>query len=343
MRKSTILKTMVVAAVLLVWVSAAMPACTDNDYVPDTLRYGESKCIRVCRNQAYPAIQLLGRRYGAQNVPILSLTPGCNASNSNCDFTCTAITPPPWPWPFGGPFGEQVYFGENNCFWMFLWYDSSHNDNTWWLEIYTMNYAACAGCFCLSFDDQLPVELSSPLAATPGDNEVTLRWATASEAENDHFEIQRDGTQMGTVAGLGTSSTGRSYSWKDNNAQNGSTYTYTLESVDLNGNRHALGNVTATPLEHSPAAVTEFQLYQNYPNPFNPTTSIAFDLPASANVTLKVFNPMGSEVTTLANREYGAGHHNVDFNGNNLTSGLYFYSIQTDDGFSATRKMLLIK
>lgn len=339
MRKSTVLKTMILAVVLLVWVSAAMPQCTSS--VPDTLLYGESKCIRVCPDTAYAAIQLLGVRYGSENVPILSLTPGCNESNTSCNFACTPITPPSWPFPWGGPFGEPMYFGENDCFWMFLWYDSMLNDNTWWLEIYTWDCPG--GCFCLGFDDQLPVELSSPLAATAGDNEVTLRWATASESENDYFEILRDGVSAGTRAGLGTSSTGRTYAWSDNNVQNGTTYTYTLESVDFNSNRHALGNVTATPRENSAAAVTEFRLYQNYPNPFNPTTSIAFDLPASANVTLKVFNPMGAAVTTLVNREFAAGHHDVNFNGSNLTSGLYFYTIQTDNGFTATRKMLLVK
>ena len=340
MRKSTTLKTMLLTAVLLVWVSAAMPACTDNDYVPDTLRYGESACVRVCRNQAYPAIQLLGRRVGAENVPILSMTPGCNAGNTTCDFTCTAITPP-WPLVLGGdPFEPDQYYGQNACFYIWLHHD---HDNSWFMEIYTVNNAACQGCFCLSFDDQLPVELSSPLAAAAGNNEVTLRWATASETNNAQFEIRRNGVIAGSVAGLGTSTTGRAYTWKDNNAQNGTTYAYQLESVDLNGSRQILGSVSATPQENGAAAVTEFQLYQNYPNPFNPTTSIAFDLPDAANVTLKIFNPMGAEVTTLANREFGVGHHSVDFSGNNLTSGLYFYTIQTDNGFSATRKMLLVK
>ncbi|RPH92357.1 T9SS C-terminal target domain-containing protein, partial [candidate division KSB1 bacterium] len=82
---------------------------------------------------------------------------------------------------------------------------------------------------------------------------------------------------------------------------------------------------------------------QNYPNPFNPATRLSFDVPVAANVTLKVYNPLGAEVATLVNRDMNPGHHSVDFDGAQLTSGLYFYSIQVGDAYKATRKMLLVK
>ena len=97
----------------------------------------------------------------------------------------------------------------------------------------------------------------------------------------------------------------------------------------------------------------EFALYQNYPNPFNPTTTIKFDLPFDANVTLKVFNLLGQEITTLINNSFfKAGRYNEEFSFKGLASGIYFYRISmeavgatTSDvtHFKSIKKMLLLK
>ena len=87
----------------------------------------------------------------------------------------------------------------------------------------------------------------------------------------------------------------------------------------------------------------EFSLSQNYPNPFNPTTSIRFELPNTSNVTLKVYNVRGQLVEILVNNEQvSAGYKEVEFDATNLSSGIYFYSIQAGN-FKATKKMILIK
>jgi hypothetical protein len=86
-----------------------------------------------------------------------------------------------------------------------------------------------------------------------------------------------------------------------------------------------------------------FSLEQNYPNPFNPKTSISFGIPVGANVTLKVYNMNGQEVATLYNNEFlSEGIRRVEFDGSNLSSGVYFYSITTSE-FSDIKKMILIK
>ncbi|MBI3110369.1 MAG: T9SS type A sorting domain-containing protein [Ignavibacteriales bacterium] len=90
------------------------------------------------------------------------------------------------------------------------------------------------------------------------------------------------------------------------------------------------------------AIPVEFALHQNYPNPFNPTTTISFLLPQSGNVVLKVVNMLGQEVTTLVNEKRDAGTHSVTFDASSLTSGVYFYTL-TSQNFVAARKMLLIK
>jgi len=97
-----------------------------------------------------------------------------------------------------------------------------------------------------------------------------------------------------------------------------------------------------------------FDLYQNYPNPFNPTTTISFNLPTAAMVTLKIYNTLGQEITTLLNREeMQDGSQEADFDASTLPSGVYFYQLKVEgipdeDGitgqtFTAIRKMLLVK
>jgi hypothetical protein len=85
-----------------------------------------------------------------------------------------------------------------------------------------------------------------------------------------------------------------------------------------------------------------FNLGQNYPNPFNPSTSIRIELPERSFVTLKVFDMVGREVTTLVNGFQEAGSHNIAFNAAGLTSGVYFYRISTEK-FTETKKLVLIK
>jgi hypothetical protein len=85
-----------------------------------------------------------------------------------------------------------------------------------------------------------------------------------------------------------------------------------------------------------------FSLEQNYPNPFNPATKITFDIPSKENVTLKVFNILGQEVTTLVNNELDAGRYTVDFNASSLASGMYIYKI-TAGNYQDSKKMTLIK
>jgi len=86
----------------------------------------------------------------------------------------------------------------------------------------------------------------------------------------------------------------------------------------------------------------EYKLSQNYPNPFNPHTRIDYSIPKSGVVTLKVYNLLGKEVSTLVSENKSAGSYSIIFNGSNLTSGIYFYRL-TAGNYIETRKMLLIK
>jgi hypothetical protein len=213
---------------------------------------------------------------------------------------------------------------------------------------------ACPNMFCGTFgldflgevedymigEAQLSVELQN-FEVVPGDGAVTLRWITASETHNDHFEIVRDGVTIRRVATQGNGAAQHTYTFTDNGLVNGTTYTYELAAIDENGGRQSLRTLSAAP-NRGAAEVTEYALYQNFPNPFNPGTEIAFDLLEGGTVNLKVYNLLGQEVATLLNGDLAAGHHITNFTANDLPSGVYLYRIIAN-GFVAEKKMLLMK
>jgi subtilisin-like proprotein convertase family protein len=87
---------------------------------------------------------------------------------------------------------------------------------------------------------------------------------------------------------------------------------------------------------------TVYLLNQNYPNPFNPVTKINFEIPKQGLVSLRVYDVLGREVKSLINEVKAPGTYSVDFNGTDLSSGVYFYRLESN-GFSDIKKMMLIK
>ena len=186
----------------------------------------------------------------------------------------------------------------------------------------------------------LPVELASFISNVNG-KDVILNWTTASESNNAGFDIERssDGswTKVGNVSGHGTTTSLQNYSFTDRNLATGS-YSYRLKQIDFNGNFEYfnLNN------EVNIGVPSNFSLSQNYPNPFNPTTNLEFGISELGFVSLKVYDISGKEVMTLVNEQKDPGYYSVSFNGANLSSGIYFYTIQAGS-FVSTKKMTLIK
>jgi len=102
-----------------------------------------------------------------------------------------------------------------------------------------------------------------------------------------------------------------------------------------------MGTVNVNETKNYPLV---FSLIQNYPNPFNPSTTLSYSIPEHGMVELKVYDVLGREVATLVNKEQSAGSYQVQFTSNNyqLTSGVYFYKLQSG-GFFESRKMVLLK
>jgi plastocyanin len=119
------------------------------------------------------------------------------------------------------------------------------------------------------------------------------------------------------------------------------TYNYKCTPHESMGMVGAI-NAQVSSITGNEQSVQNFELKQNYPNPFNPSTSISFSVPKSGFVKLTIFNSLGSEVETLVNENLNRGSYTVNFNASKLSSGVYFYRLNSGD-FIETRKMLLIK
>jgi hypothetical protein len=116
---------------------------------------------------------------------------------------------------------------------------------------------------------------------------------------------------------------------------------YAFAAVDGGIWKRALNDIAAST-ESGGQVPDAFILRQNYPNPFNPSTTIGYGLPSRSHMSLTVFNTLGQQVSVLQNGEENAGYHEVQFNAQNLPSGVYFYRIQAGS-YAETKKLLLVR
>ena len=198
----------------------------------------------------------------------------------------------------------------------------------------------------INYGVNVPVELTT-FTATSLSGKVILNWATATEINNLGFEIERriinyekqgEWITVGFEEGNGTTTEQKEYAYVDDIRNlTAASLKYRLKQIDFDGSFEYSDVV----LVDYPAPVA-YALHQNYPNPFNPKTSIKYGVPIKANVVLKVYSAIGSEVVTLVNEEKPAGNYEVAWNAENIPSGVYFYKMQAGS-FIETRKMILIK
>ena len=122
-----------------------------------------------------------------------------------------------------------------------------------------------------------------------------------------------------------------------------------LQTLSADSSDNGMGKINQMVSEEAATSITDlneipsiFLLEQNYPNPFNPTTTIKYDLPKQSYITLKVYNILGQEVATLVNAVRQAGSYSIVFSASSLPSGVYVYTLATDE-FISTKKMIVIK
>ena len=192
----------------------------------------------------------------------------------------------------------------------------------------------------------VPVELVS-FSANVSNNSVELSWITATELNNSGFEIERSShtersrsmtgwENIDFINGHGTTSQSHSYFFIDKNLSTGK-YFYRLKQIDFDGT-FSYSNEVEVDL----SLPQTFALEQNYPNPFNPSTTIKFALPVKTNLRLSVYNTLGEKVAEIFNGELEVGYHEMMFNASGLSSGIYFYKIESEN-YSATKKLMLLK
>ncbi|KAA3597875.1 MAG: T9SS C-terminal target domain-containing protein [Calditrichaeota bacterium] len=208
-------------------------------------------------------------------------------------------------------------------------------------------------------DSPLAVELSSFSARQIGSS-IQLNWSTASETENEGFNVYRklgneDFVKIAShkshteLKGQGNTSLETFYTFNDNSKlQNGEFYTYLISDVETNGieTKHE-ESAQSVLFEVQSQEVRKFELKQNYPNPFNPSTTISYNLAKDSKVSLKIYNEIGEFVKELTNGFRYEGSHNVIWDGTNnngksVSSGIYFYKISAGT-FTQTNKMILLK
>jgi len=175
--------------------------------------------------------------------------------------------------------------------------------NTFWTS------SICVGVCYAPFVNVVPLENEDPLTIPPG--------------EQDTMDITFDSPNIG-IANVVV----KLYLENDTN-------NFIEKDFILNVNAVGINNISSI--------ATSYSLSQNFPNPFNPSTNILFSIPSAQVVSLKVYDILGNEVSNLVNNEkLTAGEYKVDFNGASLSSGIYYYSLKTEN-FADTKKMILVK
>lgn len=196
-------------------------------------------------------------------------------------------------------------------------------------------------------DSQLPVRMTS-FQARQDERAIHLQWQTASETKNTGFRILRtsdeaegraqDWRAVGFVDGRGTTQEPQQYRFADHDVPyEADTLAYRLKQIDTDGNVHVSDTVTVAR-----RAVQRVQLHGSFPNPARSQATIRYALPTPADVQLEVFDVLGRRTMTLAASRQEAGRHEIRADVSRLSSGIYFYRLQTDER-SVTRKLTVVR
>jgi len=176
----------------------------------------------------------------------------------------------------------------------------------------------------------------------------SCRWASILNAGGSKYYFVATSTGVYSTTTLN----GMSTVWAQEGANSigniVSTMVITRQSdgkvvVATHGNGVYFSNISTTGVKDIfPKIPVSYTLAQNYPNPFNPSTTIDFSLPHESYVTLNVYDVNGRKINTLVSGKKAAGNHSVNFNAEYLASGVYFYTLKTNN-FVKTRKMILLR
>ncbi|HCY76618.1 MAG TPA: hypothetical protein DHV28_11930 [Ignavibacteriales bacterium] len=191
---------------------------------------------------------------------------------------------------------------------------------------------------------------------------VTLSWTIDELSPPENFRVYRSSGRRYNTPILIAELPSTSRSFVDTILQAGTDYYYYLSCVSpyqqggpatppgrLESSRfytqtyNPVNVSVGTSVNDDHNIINAYSLSQNYPNPFNPSTSIIFTIPVRSNVNLSVYNVLGQKVSTLINNDLEQGKYSINFSGNELASGIYFYILNIKDRYFEVKKMLLLK
>lgn len=230
--------------------------------------------------------------------------------------------------------------------------------------------ATKSGCTCHTKNTAVNVVITGPATLTPsakgvytititggplkaaGVDIATSSGTLAVDAAETYLKLSSKELVHKSPKPLGNSSVAFTFDFTAPSTTGTATISAVGNSVNLNNSESGDGWNFATPFTvtvSTTAGVNDqlvknhgYALNQNYPNPFNPSTFISYTLAQAGNVSLRVFDVTGKEITRLVDGVQPAGDHKVQFDASQMQSGVYFYTIETSS-FKETRKMLLLK
>ncbi len=220
------------------------------------------------------------------------------------------------------------------------------------------------------FHDQFPPEVVTallnkflPPPAQPQNLQITwagnhpkLTWDSNLEPDIASYKIWKYAGSPSIVATVINNPNSSTQSWIDYAVTKGDRFAsyqfrYKVKAVD-NTNKESIyssevsifgnGGIWKIGSESNVNNISTYKLFSNFPNPFNPSTQIEFQIPKDGFVNLTVYNSLGQKITELVNSNLSIGKYNVEFNADNLPSGLYIYKLQAGE-FSSVKKMMLTK
>ncbi len=192
------------------------------------------------------------------------------------------------------------------------------------------------------YDETVPVELIN-FSGKFEENFVFLNWITASETNNNGFEIEKASSsiqawkKINFVEGNGTTTEMQYYYFIDKNITVGK-HQYRLKQINFDGSFEY-----SFVIEVEVGIPVEFSLSQNYPNPFNPETKIDYRIAEESYVNISLFDVTGRKIKELVNEKKQPGYYTVKLRGGELSSGTYFYRLITNSGYNAVKKLTIIK
>jgi Secretion system C-terminal sorting domain len=195
--------------------------------------------------------------------------------------------------------------------------------------------------FTIPEGNPLAISLAS-FVAHANKGKVELAWTTATETENDHFNVYRDGEVIASIAGNGTCTGPHDYTYTDAAVEAGKVYEYKISDVSWGGLETVHAPVNVEIEESRELNVEEFVMNMAYPNPFNPSIKINYQLSTVNRVTAAIYNTNGELIKELISAEMTPGSYDLTWDASGMPSGVYIVKMVAQNTVQ-TQKVVLMK